>query len=411
MSKLFIEFEKENDEFKNIQLREKSLFINRKYKIGKIDNLIEDIKNGKINIKNKKNKYIIDDINVIKKYSKIAKNIDKKNRTIKRTKFISLAVAGTLGTYIILNKNDDKPVDTNIPKVEENILDDKTNDIKQVINSSNNIADNITTEKIEKKEDISTAENIEEKSNITATGNNFINNNEFESEETSKQEIINNEDNTINEDIVYTFEAEDVSMYNNVAERYDIQDSINYYSECYGIDPNLITATICQENMNNEINNSDKGGYGLTQIESVHNGETVWAYNILTEEFDYETIDTERVKYDNDYAVKIAEMLYKFNFHYINNNYTFLNEKEKVLATIFCYNKGFGTITDSLDNYTDFDTFINEVKSKDLGDDDYIENVLRYLKNGTEITLIDDKNSSSSIIINNINANTIERTR
>lgn len=367
MSKIFIEFEKDkNNNYKNIILREKSLLVNRKYNINNTNGLIDDINSGKVSIKKKKNKYLIDDKNIIKKYSKVAKNIDKKNRIIKRTKFVSLAVIGTLGSYIILNNKKKDPI--NIPSTTEESTED-----------NNKATEDTTTDFTE----------------------------ENQSSEISTEESKIEGNNRINEPETYTFEAEDWSQYNDVVERFDIEEPINYYSECYGISPELMIASICQENMSGEINNTDKGAYGLTQIESLRQGETIYAYNFLTKSYDEETIDLERVKYDNSYAIKVSYMIKRSDYDYFTDEYEYLNNLERILITMYCYNKGIGTVSDALDDNDTFEETVNQIKADDSGDDDYIKNVFRYLKNGTEIYFRNHDDTYSSIIINNVNANTL----
>ena len=392
MSKIFIEFEKDNENnYKNIILREKSLFVNRKYTINDIDNLINDINNGKINIKEKKGKYIIDDICIVKKYSNIAKKLERKNRIYKRTKFASIAVASLLGSYIVLNNNK-KTADPTPNIIESTELDyNKTTE-----------SNSIEEKKKEKDEVIIKTDNQEEvQKNVSDITE------EIKTEENNE---FNHQNNRTEAEVeTYYFEAEDRYIDNDVVERFNIEDAVNYYSECYGICTDLMSATICQENMNGVINDSDVGAYGLTQIESVHEGETIYAYNFLNNSYDEETIDLEKVKYDNDYAVKISYMIYSGNYHYFKENYNYLSDKECILATMFCYNKGIGTVSDALDENDTFEGAIEQIKQNKDGDSNYINNVLRYLKNNTEISFKNLDETYSSMLINNTNVKTVEK--
>ena len=385
MSKIYIEFNKDKDgNVKNIKLKQKGLLINRKYKLDKEEKFIKDIQNNKIELKQKNNKYTIDDINIIKKYSNIAKRIDKKNRIIKRTSFASLALASAIGTGILLGKKNEKPE----PK----------------ITTETTTEDNLDEELLAQNDNkLTTEEATNENTTNIATEN--INNTSSTEEITTKEET---KEEAIDE---YVFEAEDRQELNDVAVRFDIEESINKYSEMYGVDADLITATVCQENYNGIDNDSDIGGYGLTQIENVHDKETIFAYNHFTKEFDEETIDIQRVRFDNDFAIKICAMLHASNFRYINNNCNELKNGEKVLITTFCYNKGIGTIMDSMEDFTNFDNTIKYRRNAELGDDYYIENVFRYLKNGTTITFKDENDNETSLRIYNKNATVKQKKR
>jgi len=332
-------------------------------------NISKLIKNNNIKANKINGNYIINNKNFIKKY--IYRNINTNNIKYKifnkkliYTSLAGLSIISLLGIKNINNKN------TQSTSIENEI-------------EYNNIDDDIIFNNV--NEDITTEENIiidnKELSDV-----NFY----FDSE-------------IINEPDIYQFNYEDRSNMNNVQfvkDNYSIY--IDKYSKIYGIDANLLTAMICQENWKNEKNYSNIGGHGVLQLESIWNGLNITAFNREINNYETVTVDVMRATDDVDYDIKVGTMIFSYQYNYFNKKYKDLSDSECLIATLFSYNKGITCIDNALSNSNSFDDFLYIVKNTPFGDNKYIEHVLSYLKDQTKLN-INLENTDKEIIIDNIN--------
>lgn len=239
-----------------------------------------------------------------------------------------------------------------------------------------------------------------------------IDNSIYEDEDFIKIDTLNEDYKSINDQNInidttaytYVFNYQDRSNENYVS---DIKNKYGEYidncSEEYGIDSNFIISIICQENKNNEKNYSNIGGHGLMQVESIWDGESITAYNFKTNSFETITIDTLRATDDDEYGIKVGCMIFNNYYNYINKNYD-LSDEECLIATLFAYNKGIGTITKNLNN-GNFNDFLEGVKNSNGGDNEYIEHVLSHLHDNTELNMKTNDNTIHNIIIDNLSVN------
>lgn len=231
---------------------------------------------------------------------------------------------------------------------------------------------------------------------------------------------------TNTDNIKDTFERENITFtFNNVDRSNDMyvqivydryKDYIDEASLKYGIDPNLITAIIVQENKFDVRNSSNVGGHGPMQVEQIHNKENISFHNFLTNQTDYTgSIDIDKIENDPKYGIEIGCAIfnntYKNVCEFVDDNNINFNDQEKVLATIICYNKGFYGLRDELlksNNFSEFVTLAkNSVNSngQTYGDPDYLFNVSNYIPDEKPIYIKNKDNSYTKVIFDNLNIN------
>lgn len=210
------------------------------------------------------------------------------------------------------------------------------------------------------------------------------------------------EENIDPEATTYAFNYEDRSQNDyQIVEKYGI--IIDKYASMYGIDPRLIEAIITQENKFNEKNYSDIGGHGLMQVESIWNNQQLTAFNFNTNSYESIIVDTNKATNDDDYGIKVGCMIFNNYYNYIYSNYgNKFNEKECLIASIFSYNKGIGTIKNCINNCSTFDKFLTLAKHTNGGDNEYIEHVLSYIENETTIQMKNIYNQTNETTIKNL---------
>lgn len=198
---------------------------------------------------------------------------------------------------------------------------------------------------------------------------------------------------------------EDKSAYKNIKDKYILP--IAEYSYIYGLDTNLVLAVLTQENKNEEKNEGLTGGHGIGQIEGpVWNGKTVEAYNFVKNEYEVsDPIDVFRCDEDPDYCIKISCMILNNHYNIIHNNYSDkFTPDEEVQATLIAYNKGIGTVEDTIDESKNFEEFKKNIVLTPDGDNEYLHHVLSYMYNDEVITMkTDDNNEYTMQIINTAN--------
>lgn len=191
----------------------------------------------------------------------------------------------------------------------------------------------------------------------------------------------------------FTLETEDLTeseKYQNAKEKYF--DLIEKYATEYGLDPMVMLALATQERGVHSETVDSGGGLGLFQIQIEGgwnwNNENVSAFNFRTNEEETVTITKEKAS-TLEYNIKYGCMLFQNALREQNYN---------VPRAIQCYNYG-STYMDQVISECCRDTGYSRSDISDPtnliwtnyrsviknGDDRYLENVLRYLPNDTQI--------------------------
>lgn len=194
---------------------------------------------------------------------------------------------------------------------------------------------------------------------------------------------------------------------------------IEKYSKMYGVDPNLMLAIATQESGDHYNNINFGPAVGLMQIEKSvwKNGGDLTAYNFETNSWETITITSDGYNdfinnlSDLDYNVKVGCMIFQQSLIYMDYN---------ILASIQCYNMGYGNMQTIFDNYcadtgltkqqvleNQFDCgWLNYRNIIPAGDSKYIEHVLSYYGENCSIKNIKPDGTIVNVIVNN---NTIEK--
>ena len=321
-----------------------------------------------------------------------------KKRTVVNKKmvgvFIGLSLLTVLGTVKFKNKSD--TLSTSNPIVEASELND----------------DYLDTETIKVEDNTETTEGKEISTSSTEDEVPDVNFDEIDS--TMYLENVDNEkliDNGFEN--IFEFSYEDRSTSNNVS---IVNDNYSYlidtYSNKYGIDPKLMTAIICQENPTNQKNYSMVAGHGVSQIESIHNGSEIYAFNFETNQNESSgPIDVLRCTDDQEYSIKLACMIMNNQYNYIHEKYGFkLTKEQELTATVWSYNKGITSIITALNNTDTYEEFVDYVKYNSVGgDNEYIEHVFSYLPDQEIITMKTRDGLLNSVMIDNTTIENVKK--
>lgn len=291
MANLEIKFKKVRDNgrtlIKNIRYYDSK---GTPHQLGKKESslLIKDLHKKLIPVKKVENKYVICDPEIVLRY--IPKSpVVKANNNYKNVIFNKYAII-TLALLIIrsidLSLNDSK--NSNFDKVnsfEHNVHnndDEENKDISTVLQDINNASKMIYDSQII---------NVNEIKQLMSNYHNFLKN----YKDNIISSILNEETNT-NVFQISTENRSDSQHIVNIEQKYG--DIIEKYSKEYGIDYKLVVAIIAQENPTNKRNDRLIGGYGLMQVESIWNGNSISAYNFETNQIDKVTISTSKMNDD-----------------------------------------------------------------------------------------------------------------
>ena len=387
MSKYYINVAIEDGRLFDPMLVKRTLFSRKKYELQHSNKLLNAMNNNEIPYITSSNGKValINDINVITEYSKKSKNIIKKNKVQKV--FATTALVTTIGLAALAgnNKSHVEP-NIDVTKYEHHVDDlDNSNKVNnEKVSNSNTIINLVNNDEI-----------IASNMSFTENNNEIYANNEIKEEANIK---INNKNSYI---FSFNFKDRSNDFKDQILSEYG--DIINLNAEKYGMDANLITAIICQENPTKIRNDSNVGGYGIMAIEAINNGVTYSAYNFLSDDVDSIVVDTERCKDDDNYYIQVGTMILNYCYNYvksknIDNKYS---NEEEIILSLFAYNKGIGTIGRAMKNNNNLDDCINEIKNQKLGDDLYLEHVLSRMKDGSTITFKDKNGIETSITVDN----------
>lgn len=310
---------------------------------------------------------------------------DEVQRTnkFKKTAIISVSAALLLtlaGFYTFKNhntKDDTKSNEDNVPGIEYN---------NDEFSKDEHNENNYDYEKNEVLINDATDNNaLENKTNMDTTDN-VINNKEQNDKISYDDELEN-----VKVDAVLKLEADDETA----GEKYYVTkayyyDAISNYADTYGIDPMLALAVATHERGIHRDTVDSGGGIGLFQIQVEGgwnwSGQTIKAYNFKTGEYDSEVITTESVS-DIFQNIKVGCMmlqnfLIKYNYN-VAEAITAYNYGENYLWKVLnrCSQETGMSISDL--NNLDCLEWLNYRSIISGGDSYYLENVFKYIPNGT----------------------------
>ncbi len=166
-------------------------------------------------------------------------------------------------------------------------------------------------------------------------------------------------------------------------------DIIEKYANTYGLDADLIAAIATQERGKHSTSVDSGGAIGLMQIQvDVWDGHSVTAYNYDTESNETVKITLNQLK-NVDFNIKTGCMIYQSYLKQMENN---------VIAALQSYNMGPSSVKKIIETYASengktYDEVINDYSdiawldyrnSSYAGDENYVENVLRYYSSDTK---------------------------
>ena len=363
---------KNKKEITNYELYENNNFLKsyEKENVQEINKLLK-----KYNIKAKKDgfNYIIDD----QKF--ISKNFIKKESIINTLKLMklkkpiiisSIALASILSISTLKTNKNNTPINNVVASSDEDFFEEKLD------NNINTIEKNIS---------------IDKSNNIDFSYND------------------------VNDNIsTFTFNKDDISNLDYATKFLDTYNNcINENCSNYGLDSNLISASIATENKFLERNNSGYGGHGIMQIEHIWDGKELTAYNFQTQSYETIIVDLNKANYDDEYCIKVGCMILNQYYNYFYKKYgDKMDDKECLMISLFAYNKGIGNtdkaITNSYDSNCDrymFDNACDYLKQLNCGNDNYLEDVLSGIPDKTIINTKTYDNINHKIQIDNLSIN------
>ena len=340
------------------------------------------IKEYNINYIDNSDYIIIDNIDFLKAFvgipSKKVSHINKypKANIIIASTVLSL-VLGAFGLMAIKkgsSKNNPKP------EAGTELLTDDNNEI-----STNEIDDNI--ENTTEETNYSTISDKEISTEISSTENN----NE-----------ISNEYNSSNL-IEYSYaDLENRLFLDDIRERFG--ETIHKYSKIYGIDENLITAIIAQENPHLW---SGGRAAGLMQVERVAwHGVTVTDIDGSDLYIDCDLMDDIDNYYD--YSIHVGCYIFWFTYNKVNednedNQFNYkLTDAEVLAVAISSYNKSVYSVEPCLEYTNNLQETDAEIELIDWGDTQYREKVLSSLDDGYTITMMTRNGEIKNIAVDNL---------
>lgn len=181
---------------------------------------------------------------------------------------------------------------------------------------------------------------------------------------------------------------------------------IDKYSGMYGLDSKLVLGIATQERGIHSSNMDAGGATGLMQIQnSVWIGEEVTAYNFELGKNETIKVDSNNIK-QLETNIKIGCMILQNCFRYMKYN---------PLASIQCYNMGYGNMKKILNSYSSDSTkSVDEILSDiydtgwidyrnliKVGDQNYIENVLSWIGPNVELHIVGRNGNLIDLKINN----------
>ena len=212
-------------------------------------------------------------------------------------------------------------------------------------------------------------------------------------EETSKDDVL----------IEYEDRSETQKAYNAKTNYWYL---IEKYSKMYGLDPNLVLAIATQERGVHSSTMDEGGATGLMQVQNaVWENQYKTSYNFETGEYETIFITREGIQ-DLEQNIKIGCTIFQECLQVMDYN---------IPAAIQCYNMGQGTMYEILTAYSkDTGKSIDEILSdpNDLGwmsyrdsisygDPSYVENVLSWIGDSANITVLKNNGEEVSLTISN----------
>lgn len=197
---------------------------------------------------------------------------------------------------------------------------------------------------------------------------------------------------------------------NHVIEEYG--PLITKYANMYGVDPNLMIAIATQEKGSHSSIMDPGGATGIMQIQNaVWEGKEISAYNFETGKRDTFDVDSNMIK-GLETNIRMGCMYFQNCLDYMNYN---------IPAAIQCYNMGSGNMRNILNAYANeqgltkddllsnpFDTgWMNYRYLSDGGDESYLENVISWLGDSTNISVF-NRNNDNNVELKITNSNSVK---
>ena len=199
------------------------------------------------------------------------------------------------------------------------------------------------------------------------------------------------------------------SMFNNRYAEYG--EFFEKYGEQYGIDPALLCAISCQENYGKQIRQGN-GGYGLMQVIPWWNNISLEVFNYNTNQNEtvtfncdnYQSIETNEITLENAEAgIKAGSAIFQESLRVIytinenlSNRYT---PEQCVILAIKNYNNS--SVGEIMKQSSNFEECLKKINTIGSGDKDYIKNVLKFIPDGTTLTVCNKDHEPVNIIIDN----------
>ena len=345
-------------------------------------------KDNNIDIINKNNTYIIDDINFISNYIGIpSSKISHINKYAGMIATSSILALGSLGISTLDHiYNPELYSNTKENSIDNAYNDEETTEEISFDDSNANLIFNTTEE-----------ENNTHIKYYSDDDNNYV-------DSTNETIVLTNyEDeylNSFNDNNTYSFYYSDLEnqlFIDNIISKYD--SIIRKYSDYYGIDYNLIVAFIAQENPRDEISTWAAGQFQVER--SVWDGQTV-----IDKDGNNLYIDCNLMDIDPDYAIHVGCYIYWFSYNMLNddnnrNNFNYhLTDAEVFALSISAYNKSVYNIESILERTNNIEEAYNEIELL-AGDTEYREKVLSGLQDNTIINMTTNDDEVKQILIHN----------
>lgn len=186
------------------------------------------------------------------------------------------------------------------------------------------------------------------------------------------------------------------------------KDIFNKYSNQFGIDENLLIAMASQESSGVHSKTSQNGSaLGLLQVEiSIWNNQSITAYNFETNSYETITITEEKLK-DVDFNIKASTMilqdyLNKYNYNIPIALQTYNIGPGNMNKVLNACSQDIGINKEDIINNPNNLEWLNYLNYANGGDKEYLNNVLSFIKNETELTVLKPDGSNKQITIKNI---------
>ncbi len=351
-----------------------------------------------------------------KEFNSLESNNTKPKRKVTRINLFrngiivlaSAALISSIGAFSYKNSNHKtNQLDSNNEYIiEENEIDDKKDLELDYISDSDN--------KNLEESDSKNIDSFTDESVVISESNEQSVNDKTDSLEIGSDSEIEPDNHESDNNINFDYSIEIYASNESDGETAFITES--YYGEAiknaantYGIDYNVLRAIGTHERGVHSSTMDSGGGIGLYQIQIGGSfswiGSTVKAYNFKTNQWDEEVITTEKAS-DVFSNIKLGAMIFQECLR--RNNYD-------IAKAVTEYNYGTSNLqvvvnnySQEIKNYNNDPSDLGWLKYRSLisgGDSNYLENVFKYIENGTILTFYTPNGECINIKYDNLNKN------